>query len=97
MIPTSLYGIDSKKCDDFFLSLPRLLEGSNINDPTYEKMLYATLELDGYEQIKKINTYIGFEEHEWSDEINQEIKEAFEFAKNSSFPEQSSLSDYIYA
>tara|TARA_Y100000748_G_scaffold106206_1_gene88728 strand:- start:3289 stop:4281 length:993 start_codon:yes stop_codon:yes gene_type:complete len=29
--------------------------------------------------------------------INEEIKEAFEFAKNSSFPDKSSLSDYIYA
>ena len=81
MIPTSLYGIDSKKCDDFFLSLPKLLEDSNINDPTYEKMLYATLELNGYEQIKKINTHIGFEEHKWSDEINQEIISTLEVTK----------------
>jgi hypothetical protein len=65
-------------CDEFFSSLPKLLEVSDIHNPAYEKMLYATLELDGYEQIKKINKYIGFEEPEWGDEINQEIVSTLE-------------------
>ena len=55
-------------CDEFFLSLPKLLEDSDIHEPAYEKMLYATLELEGYDQIKKINEYIGFEEFGWEDE-----------------------------
>ena len=73
MIPTSLFGIDTKECNDFFDSLPRLLEVSEIEDPTYERMLYDTLELEGYNQIKKINKYIGFKEQDWNEEINQEI------------------------
>ncbi len=60
-------------CNKFFLILPTLLESSNIHDPVYEKMLYATLELKGYEQIKKINEYIGFDGFDWGDDINQEI------------------------
>ena len=35
-------------------------------------MLYDTLELEGYNQIKKINKYIGFKEQDWNEEINQE-------------------------
>ena len=73
MIPTSLFGIDSEMCNDFFLSLPELLKNSDINNPKYEKMLYETLELDGYEQIKCINKYLGFKEIDWGNEINQEI------------------------
>ena len=73
MIPTSLFGINSKMCNDFFLLLPKLLESSEINDPEYEKMLYKTLELKGFKQIECINEYVGFEEKEWGDDINQEI------------------------
>ena len=73
MIPTSLFGIDTKECNEFFNSLPELLESSEIEDPEYEKMLYDTLELKGYDRIKKINEYLGFKEQNWDDEINQEI------------------------
>ena len=78
MIPTSLFGIDAKECDDFFNSL--LMndpEVSEIEDPTYERMLYDTLELEGYNQIKKINKYIGFKEQDWNEEICQEIISTF--------------------
>tara|TARA_B100001123_G_C15126043_1_gene953359 strand:- start:421 stop:936 length:516 start_codon:yes stop_codon:yes gene_type:complete len=65
-------------CNEFFKLLPKLLEESEINDPDYEKMLYITLELNGYEQIKKINEYIGFKELNWGEEINQEIVSTLE-------------------
>tara|TARA_B100001540_G_scaffold317664_1_gene351982 strand:- start:8022 stop:8582 length:561 start_codon:yes stop_codon:yes gene_type:complete len=81
LIPTSLFGIDTKECDDFFNLLPELLEISEIENPDYERMLYDTLELNGYNQIKKINEYIGFEEQNWDDEINQEIISTLEITK----------------
>jgi hypothetical protein len=46
LIPTSLFGIDTKECDDFFNLLPELLEISEIENPDYERMLYDTLELN---------------------------------------------------
>ena len=81
MIPTSLFGIDTEACNEFFKLLPELLIISEIEDPEYESMLYDTLELEGFEQIKKINKYIGFDEQKWDDEINQEIISTLEITK----------------
>ena len=39
LIPTSLFGINSELCNEFFKILPELLEKSEIEDPEYEKML----------------------------------------------------------
>tara|TARA_Y100001968_G_C19308834_1_gene693054 strand:+ start:327 stop:881 length:555 start_codon:yes stop_codon:yes gene_type:complete len=81
LIPTSLFGIDTEACNEFFKLLPELLIISEIEDPEYESMLYDTLELEGFEQIKKINKYIGFDEQKWDDEINQEIISTLEITK----------------
>lgn len=92
MIPTSLFGIDTKECNDFFDSLPGLLEVSEIEDPTYERMLYDTLELEGYNQIKKINKYIGFKEQDWNEEINQEIISTLEITN---YPDVSMIENLL--
>ena len=81
MIPTSLFGINAKLCNEFFKELPELLELSDINNPEYEKMLYETLELNGFEQLEKINEYVGFKKQNWGDEINQEIISTLEITK----------------
>ena len=92
MIPTSLFGINAKLCNDFFKSLPELLEISDVNNPEYEKMLYETLELNGFKQLEKINEYVGFHEHNWGDEINQEIISTLEITK---YPDVSMIENLL--
>ena len=76
-----MFGINAKLCNEFFKELPELLELSDINNPEYEKMLYETLELNGFEQLEKINEYVGFKKQNWGDEINQEIISTLEITK----------------
>ena len=92
MIPTSLFGINSQLCNDFFDLLPELLKNSDIENPEYEKMLYDTLELEGYQQIKKINTFIGYKEQNWNEEINQEILSTLEITQ---YPDVSMLENLL--
>ncbi|RAH14724.1 MAG: hypothetical protein CMB56_004570 [Methanobacteriota archaeon] len=92
MIPTSLFGINSSMCNEFFDLLPDLLKKSEIEDPEYEKMLYDTLELEGYDQIEKINEYIDFQSEKWGDEIYQEILSTLEITK---YPEVSMLENLL--
>lgn len=92
MIPTSLFGINSKLCNEFFDQLPGLLKKSEIEDPEYEKMLYDTLELEGHDQIEKINNYINFESEKWGDEVYQEILSTLEITK---YPDVSMLQNLL--
>tara|TARA_B100000945_G_scaffold65828_1_gene49259 strand:+ start:2097 stop:2663 length:567 start_codon:yes stop_codon:yes gene_type:complete len=92
LIPTSLFEIDTEACNEFFKLLPELLIKSEIEDPEYESMLYDTLELNGYDQIKKINKYIGFDEQKWDDEINQEIIYTLEITN---YPDVSMLENLL--
>tara|TARA_B100001113_G_C21077678_1_gene608419 strand:+ start:270 stop:851 length:582 start_codon:yes stop_codon:yes gene_type:complete len=92
LIPTSLFGINSELCNEFFNILPELLEKSEIEDPEYEKMLYDTLELEGFEQIENINEYINFKSEKWGEEINQEILSTLEITK---YPDVSMLQNLL--
>lgn len=73
MIPVALHGVDIVACDEFFASLPDLLEQANITDVEYEEMLYRIEGELSLRHIHMINDWLGKNTTVWGSEVTQEV------------------------
>ena len=73
MIPVSLYGIDSRMCERFYVELSRLVSGS-VDDSNYSNALFTIIEDSILQNIEISDRWSEREIMDWPEEIANEIE-----------------------